>query len=254
MFYAIAVIAIQVMTLLHVIRTGRTQPWLFVVIFLPLVGSIVYLIAEVLPEFAASRQAKGAAAKVQDRLDPERRLRELIDEAAQIDTPQARTKLAEEYERLERLPDAIATYRQAMTGLFADDPDLQFALTTAVYTLAERGELPWAEARTEWDRLDNQDAKFRAKDRLLLKARLLHAEGATEEAGRVYEELNSGFSSIETRVRYAHFLYTQQRIDDARVLLAAVLADERRAQPHVRQMNAYWFDQARSAMDIVTRA
>jgi hypothetical protein len=254
MVYALAVIAIQVMTLLHVIKTGRTQPWLFVVIFLPLVGSIVYLIAEVLPEVAATRQAQGAAGAMRERLDPERRLRELREAAAQFDTPQARAKLAEEYERLDRLPDAIETYRGAMTGLFADDPDLQFALTSALFAAAERGIEPWAAARAEWDRLDRHDPKFRPKDRSLMKARLLHAEGAVDEAGRIYADLNAGYSSIEMRVRYAHFLYTQNRIDEARALLASVLKEEQRAQPHVRNMNAFWYEQARTAMEVVSRA
>jgi hypothetical protein len=34
----------------HVVRAGRNLMWIFIILFFPLVGSLVYLFAEVIPE------------------------------------------------------------------------------------------------------------------------------------------------------------------------------------------------------------
>ena len=254
MIYAIAIIAVQVITLIHIVRSGRTMPWLYVVIFLPLVGSIAYLVAEVLPEALGGQQAQHLGETLKDRADPERHLRALQDAAQQNDTPQARIKVAQELARLGRSADAAEAYRAAMTGLFADDEDLQFSLTTALFDAAEQGQGSWAAARAALTRLQEINPEFHRKEQILFQARLAEADGDVALAGRLYQELMVGFSSLEVRVRYAHFLFQNGRRDDARAMLLGVLDEAKRAAPHVRQMQAHWFQQAEAALAIVNRA
>jgi hypothetical protein len=254
MLYGIAIVAIQVMTLIHVVRTGRTQPWLFVVLFLPLVGSIAYLVAEVLPEVLGQGAAQRAMASAKDKLDPERRLREAKDQADAIDTPQAHADYARELARLGRYADAVAVYDRIMSGLFADDPELGYAAAQAAFDAAEHGQFAWSQARTALDRLETADPKFRPKDRALFRARLAAAEGDAAKADDEYKALTAGYASPEIRVRYAHFLYTQGRLDDARALLDGIVAEANRSTPHVRLMNADWFAQAQTALTVVSAA
>lgn len=254
MIYAIAVIAVQVMTLIHVVRTGRTQPWLMVVLFLPLVGSIAYLVAEVLPEALGQGAAQRAQSAARDLVDPERRLRDLEDNARAIDTPQAFASVAKELVRLRRYKEAIAAYERAMTGIFADDPELLYAKAEAAFDGAETGQLEWAEAGRAFERLEPLDPKFRVKDRTLFRARLATATGDAELAEREYRELTRGHSAFEVRVRYAHFLYTQRRYDEARALLSEVIAEAKRSSPHVQHMNAEWISQAGTAFSVVSDA
>lgn len=253
MIYGIALIAIQIMTLIHVVRTGRTQPWLFVVLFLPLVGSIAYLVAEVLPEILNGKTARNATAAARDKLDPDRLVRALSEEAEAAQTPQAFAKLAHEYARLGRHADAVSAFRQAMTGIFADDPELTFALATTTFDGAEDGTLTWLDARKAFDELERIDSAFKYKDRALLRARLAVAEGDMSKAGAEFSQLTQGYASIETRVRYAHYLYTLGRTADARTILDAIQREAAKAAPHVIAMNQKWFDQARVALDIVNR-
>ena len=254
MFYAIAVVAVQVMTLIHVVRTGRTQPWLMIVLFLPLVGSIAYLVAEVLPEFLGQGAGQRARAAAQDLIDPERTLRELQDEAVAVDTPQAYARVAKELARLRRFADSVSTFERAMTGIFADDPELLYASAEAAFDGAEAGQLAWSQAREALNRLESIEPKFRAKDRALFRARLAAESGNAEDAEREYRELTKGHAAFEVRVRYAHFLYTQRRFGEARDLLSELLAQANRSSPHVRQMNAEWISQAETAFTVVTSA
>jgi hypothetical protein len=62
--------------IIHAIRTGRINYWLFILIFIPGLGSILYLLFEVLPGLRHSHTARRAASGLGAALDPNRRLRE----------------------------------------------------------------------------------------------------------------------------------------------------------------------------------
>jgi hypothetical protein len=52
MYYVIGIVSLilQVALAVHVVRTGRSMMWLFIILFFPVVGSLIYLFAEVIPE------------------------------------------------------------------------------------------------------------------------------------------------------------------------------------------------------------
>src|SRR6185436_4530346 len=60
----------------HAIKTGRINYWLLILIFLPGLGSIAYLLIEVLPGIRNSRAARRAVSGIGEALDPNRALRE----------------------------------------------------------------------------------------------------------------------------------------------------------------------------------
>jgi hypothetical protein len=248
-----AIVGIQVLTVIHIVRSGRTNPWLYVVVFLPLVGSVAYLVAEVLPELLSDPAAQRAREAMRDRVDPERRLRALRSEAEEIGTPQSFAALAEELARLGRTNDAVAAYRRAMTGLFAHDPDLHFALAKTLVDAAEQDATHWQAAAQAVQDLSALDAVHRPGDQTLLQARLALGTGDVPAADRLFRHLTEGFPSVEVSVRYAHFLYTHGKVAEARSLLEQVQALAKRSTAHVRRMNAYWFDQADVAMRTLTR-
>lgn len=49
--FGIGIIILQVALAVHAIRTGRPFTWVFLIVVFPLVGSLVYLIAELIPEW-----------------------------------------------------------------------------------------------------------------------------------------------------------------------------------------------------------
>ena len=254
MIYYTAVIAIQIMTIVHIVRTGRTMPWLYVALFLPLVGSVAYLVAEVLPEFLGGRTTGSVVNTVQDKLDPDRRLRALTAEAERVDTPQAQISVAQELERLNRFAEAAQHYRRAMRGLFENDFDLHMALTEALFQGAELGQVLWPEAATALERLSAIAPDRQAAEQALLRARLAQANGDSALAAREFETLMQGHASPETRVRYAYFLYTEKKLDAARGVLTGVLEEFQRAPAHVRRLNATWYQQAKAAMETLNRS
>ena len=47
----VAEVLLQIACAYHAYRNGNAQPWLFIILLFPLIGSIVYIVAVVLPDF-----------------------------------------------------------------------------------------------------------------------------------------------------------------------------------------------------------
>lgn len=47
----IGLVAFQVVLAVHVVRTGKPIIWIFIILFFPLVGSLIYLFTVVIPEW-----------------------------------------------------------------------------------------------------------------------------------------------------------------------------------------------------------
>ncbi len=77
MWLAILPLVIQALLVVHCIKTGRNQLWIWVLLLLPYVGIIAYVAAELVPELLNSRGTKRAVRNVKKTLDPEAQLRQL---------------------------------------------------------------------------------------------------------------------------------------------------------------------------------
>src|ERR1700722_15036634 len=80
-FYFLIPVLMQIVLIVHCIRTGRNWLWVTVLLFLPGVGSIAYVIVEILPGWFNSSGPRRAVRGVSRALDPGQDLRRYEDEA-----------------------------------------------------------------------------------------------------------------------------------------------------------------------------
>ena len=187
--------------IIHAIRTGRINYWLFILIFLPGLGSILYLLFEVLPGLRHSHTARRAASSLGAALDPNRRLRESRANLEVVDTAENRRQLAEERMKRGQWAEAEALYRAALVGPLADDPALLIGLAKA---LAGRGDHQGAFDAIE--RLYRADPKYESREARLIRARALEGLGRTQEAADAYRTLIGYTLGPEAQVRYGLML------------------------------------------------
>ncbi len=187
--------------IIHAIRTGRINYWLFILIFLPGLGSVLYLLFEVLPELRHSRAARRAASGLGEALDPNRRLRESAANLEVVDTAENRRQLAEERMKRGQWAEAEALYRAALVGPLADDPALLIGLAKA---LAGRGDHQGA--LDAIDRLYQAEPKHESREARLIHARALEGLGRTQEAADAYRALIGYTIGPEAQVRYGLML------------------------------------------------
>lgn len=240
----IASIAIQVALVVHCIRTDRTQPWLYVLLFLPGVGGIAYFLIEILPEIARNRRARQIVADVRTIVDPDREYRERKQRAEQSGTAAAKSALAEECSRKGMHDDAVALFRSALTGPHADDPGL---LLRFAGVLMEKGDPAEVEKTLDHLRVKNPD--YQSSEGHLLYARALEGQSRTEDARREYEAVTAYFAGYEAKVRYGLFLTKLGEVTRAREIFEGVVTAFKKQPRHAQDMNRDWYLVAKANLD-----
>src|SRR5258705_228844 len=76
---ALVIVLLDITLVYHAAKTGRLQPWAFIILMIPLVGAFAYIAVELIPEWFGSPGAQQARRRVAAKLDPEKRYRELSD-------------------------------------------------------------------------------------------------------------------------------------------------------------------------------
>src|SRR5215813_6699678 len=119
---ALVVIALQLTLVWHAAKTGRAQPWAYIILIIPLFGSVAYVLAELLPEWLGSYKGQKAKKRFVTSLDPTRRYRALTDELAITDTVANREALAAECLTLGKFDEAIHHYDEIIARPLGEEP------------------------------------------------------------------------------------------------------------------------------------
>jgi hypothetical protein len=233
-------IAIQVGLIIHVIKTGRNMIWILALGLLPLVGSIAYVVVEILPELLGGKTARRAKSGVQRMMDPDRDLRRASAEVEISGNVDARRRLAEEFLGRNQFDAAIDVYQGGLKGIFEHDPTLLMGLARAQF-----GKQDYAAARATLERSMQHNPDFKSADAQLLYARTLEAENALDEAERVYATLAPGFPGAEARLRYGLLLKRRGNLPEANRVLKDLLDGAQLGPAHYRKAQAEWLERAR---------
>jgi hypothetical protein len=201
----------------HAMRTGRPQFWLYILLFVPLLGSVAYVLFELLPELAQTRRAQKVKANVSDLIDPHREFNRRV-EAARVDSAEAKRSLAEECERKEMWEEAIRLYEAAAQGIYSDDGQILTGLA--------RSQLNSGDAHAALDtlnRLRAADPDGSHPEAHLVFARCLEDTGRLDEAQDEYATLSNYYVGLEARTRYALLLLRKGQVGKAKPLFESVV-------------------------------
>ena len=232
-------IIVQVALIIHVVKTGRNQIWIWVLALLSLPGAIAYIAVEILPELFRSRTAQRSARGLRKAMDPGADLRRYESEARVASNVASRQRYAEELVRHERYDEAVGQYREALTGLYEHDPNLMLGLAQAQF-----GKGDASAARATLDELIQRNPDFRSPAGHLLYARALEAEGNVPKALEEYAVLAPSYPGAEASVRYAQLLQAQGRRAEAQKVARELLEQARIAPGHYRRAQRPWLDAA----------
>ncbi len=236
---ALLIVALQVIAVVHLFRTGRDMRWLFLIILVPGVGCLAYFIVEVLPSLGQNPAARRAWRRAQQAIDPNRRLREGSLNYERSQNIESAAKLAGELTKAGRHAEAIRICEEARTGIFVDDPKILLALGQAQFAACD-----YAATIATLDHLRAQNPGFRSTDGHLVYARALEENGATERALEEYAALSKYYPGAEARVRHAMLHKKLGQTERATELFAAVLEDARLAPKHFRTSQREWIEMA----------
>lgn len=227
----------------HCIKTGRNTIWVYVLVILitiaPFVGPLVYICAEILPDWFRSRTSQRAVRGLRSTLDPQGQLRRFEHEMKVTGNVAAKQRYADELVRLGRAKEAVPIYQTCLTGVFADDPKLLLGFAHARFAAGDP-----AGTRETLDELIAKNPEFKSADGHLLYARALEQEGNLEKALSEYATLAEYFPGAEAGVRYARLLNRSDQRPLAREILKSLLDRAKIAPAHYRRAQREWLDEA----------
>ncbi len=232
MIYFAASVALQIICILHLMRTGRNQMWMWIIIIFSVLGCFAYFLIEVLPAHGGNRYIRHAKAQVGSKLAPERELKRAKDALSLADTAANRISVADALADLGRYGEAIPLYRDVLDRSRGEDHGTSFKLAQALFEAGRPAEaLTLARALPE---------AFGSADdrRKLLLARSLGETGATAEAREIFEDVVTRVPGDEARCHYAHLLIACGDRHRAVEILDEVAARAKRLHPVQRAESA----------------
>jgi hypothetical protein len=236
----IIVLLAQIACAVHVVRSGRNYIWIYVVVFVPLVGMAAYVLAELLPDLMQSRAARQAASGVAKALDPGKGLREAMRRVQITPTAENKAALAEAYLLAGQPAEAAACYREALTGIHATDPGMMLGLARALFAQGDA-----AESQAVLERLREANPDYSSPEGHLLYARSLERQGKVAAALEEYAALSTYYPGQEARCRYALLLQQSGHMDEARRVFEEIRQAVEYGPRHQRRAQREWYDIAR---------
>src|SRR4030081_1383564 len=198
---ALVIVLLDISLIYHASRTGRLQPWAFIILMVPLIGALAYIAVELVPEWLNGPGAQQARKRVANKLDPEKQYRELCDRLPDADTTENRAALAAECQKIGRFDEAERHYDHILKLPMGEEPIYALGLAQAQF-----GRNRPADVLTTLDDLQKRCPDFQSADGHLLYARALAEAGRIDEALEEYHALVAYSPTAEARVRYGMLL------------------------------------------------
>jgi hypothetical protein len=236
-------LAIDVALVFHASKTGRCQPWCYIILMIPVAGALAYVVVELVPEWLGTYQGQKTRARIGRALNPEKTYRALRDELEIATTIANREALAEECLTLGRFDEAREQYDAILTMPLGDEPGYMLGRARAEFGLGR-----FAQARATLDDLRGRWPIWQSADGHLVYARTLEEDGRVEEAIAEYHALSAYYAGAEPRVRHGLALRKLGREAEARAVLADVVRQMNRAPNFARKVQAQWISMAEAAL------
>lgn len=237
-FYYITV-GMQAACVIHCLWKGRETSWIWLIIFLPLIGSLAYFVMEILGKNQSVQQLQSGMG---NSIGSFGRIGKLQKQLAFADTFNNRILLADAYLAAGETDSAIQLYEQSLTGAFTENEHVLLQLITAYYE-KERYTDAIRVAKTLYSK-----PQFQRSHSHVLYAVSLAKTGQTEQAEKEFSTMRTKYSFFEARYRYALFLWQQECTGEARKM-ASDLIDE---FPHLgsfeKRNNRSWYRAAKKSL------
>lgn len=239
--YYYIVLILQAVCAIHCVRKGTQNKWIWLIIFLPLIGSIVYIFSEMF----TGNEMQQVQSGVSTIFNPSGKIRALQEQVKFRDTFDNRIALADAYLEANQPDLAIEIYEQSLTGTFAEHEHGCIQLQKAFY---EKGR--YQEVINLSKKIYNLPQFKRARPNMLY-AIALGSVGENEAAEKEFLTMMGKFSNYENRYYFGKFLKHNGRIEEARKIYTDIVAEQSHLSSPEKRANRKWIDNVKAELKIL---
>ena len=220
------ILILQAFCIYHAYRHNAEQRWFWLIVLLPVAGSVIYLVHT----FSNRRVISGLAENVKLVVNSNHWIEELEKAYEFSDNLKNRLNLADAYTGVARYGDAIALYEGCLQGFMADDPAVRIKLLQCFFLNGEHHKVVGL-----GNDLESQSLFKNSEARVAYAWSLFHT-AQKEHSSRVFESLDISFTNHYQRLEYCKFLLIVGQSDSAKTKLEALLAESRLMQATERRL------------------
>ena len=240
-FYIIPVL--QILTAVHIVKTGRSYSWLWIVLAFPGIGFTIYFIAEILPGYRGASLPE-MFEKFINFIMPGSELRKLQEKLENCDSVENRKALADYYMRTDEPIKAVEIYKSCMQGAYKNDDSLTLFLCRSLFEAKL-----YAEANAALSKLKENSPNYEKYQVALLFAKIHEAINEDAPALEIYESLAEKYGEgEEARCRFALLLERKGQKDRAIVIFKDILKRSKKFFPNYRRTEKKWIITSRIAL------
>lgn len=236
--YYYIVIGLQAICAIHCLRKGTQNKWIWLIIFLPFIGSLAYIFTEIFTRNDIQQVKSGVGAV----FNPTGKIKTLQENLRFTDTFNNRIALADAYLEAGQTEKAIELYEKSLTGTFAGNEQANMQLIIAYFERKRFEEL--IEVAKKIYHLP-QFSRSRAH---MLYAISLGYTNQEEAAEKEFGFMKARFSNYECRYHYGLFLKRFSRNEEARKTFEEMLNESTHLSSNEKRSNRNWFNQAKEQL------
>ena len=237
-YYYYIVIGLQAICVIHCLRRGNPQKWLLLIIFLPVVGSLIYIFTEMF----SGREVQQVQSGITSMFNPTGRISKLEEGLRFADTFNNRIALADAYLAGGQTDKAISLYESSLTGAFTEN---EYVLTKLVTAYFEKQR--YADVITTAKKIYKLP-QFARSPAHMLYAMALEKDGKPDLAEKEFLHMKARYSYFEPRYHYGLFLLRANRLEEAYTVFGDIVDEFRHLSAREKRYSQVWYHKAKDEL------
>lgn len=217
MSYYYLVIAVQGFCIFHAIKNHKEYYWYLIIMFLPLVGGIIYLLTQVLNR----RDVSKINSNVTSIINPTKKVKDLGKRLEFADTYKNRVDLADAYMEIGDFENAIFHFKKTLEDHNEDDVYVIENLIRALFFNSNYNEVLLYGERPK------KDSSFQGSKTQFIFGQALEKLNKIDEAETNLRPIDVRYSNYEERLLLAKFLLRNNKVEDGEEIIEEIFQESK---------------------------
>lgn len=212
------IVALQAFCIYHAYKNSKPYYWYFIVLFIPVIGSIIYLITQA--------YNKDNSEKIQEEittvLNPTKRIKDSEKKLKFVDTYTNRIELAGAYYKNKDFENAIVHYKNTLEDTVQDDFYARQKLVLCYFQLKDYASV------IEQSEFIKENSKFKGSKQQFCYGLALNELGKTDEAEAQLIQIDRPYANYAERLELAKFYVENDKASEGKALLHEISMESKR--------------------------
>ena len=209
------IIALQGFCIYHLFKHRNQYYWIFLIIFLPVIGCIIYLITQVYNK----RDAEKITNEITHIINPTKKIKDLEKQLEFSESYQNRVNLADAYLGIKDYNHAILNYLEALEDNFQNDLYVIKQLIESYFNIEDCEQVVFYAEKIK------EHSEFKKSRSQFLYGLALERLGNFDESETNLKAINIRYSFYNERLIFAKFLISRKKETEAKEILEDIQSE-----------------------------